>query len=212
MRPRKAGRPTQQTQARELLITHARDLFSMMPYDKVSTRLIASKAGVDIGLIRYYFANKAGLFEAMLRETLLPMKAQIALLVAESSHQHFADLLRTYYREMFSIPYFPKLIMQVMSTPGSDIKKQLMEKVMLDMTYPIQETLFEKLIERGVIREGMDPQLCKISYLSLMIFPFVAPPALLKVHGVELSQIFLERLAEHNIQLMEQGFIARDRI
>lgn len=204
---RKAGRPSQQTQAREQLITHARDLFSVMPYDKVSTRLIASKAGVDIGLIRYYFANKAGLFEAMLRETLMPMKAQLSLLVAESSHQNLTELMRTYYREMFNIPYFPRLIMQVMSAPGSDVKKQLIEKVMLDITRPIQETLFEKLLARGVIREGMDPQLCKISYLSLMIFPFVAPPALLKVHGIELSQAFLEKLVEHNIRLMEQGFI-----
>ncbi|EOW2075988.1 TetR/AcrR family transcriptional regulator [Vibrio mimicus] len=204
---RKAGRPSQQTQAREQLITHARELFSVMPYDKVSTRLIASKAGVDIGLIRYYFANKAGLFEAMLRETLMPMKAQLSLLVAESSHQNLTELMRTYYREMFNIPYFPRLIMQVMSAPGSDVKKQLIEKVMLDITRPIQETLFEKLLARGVIREGMDPQLCKISYLSLMIFPFVAPAALLKVHGIELSQAFLERLVEHNIRLMEQGFI-----
>ncbi|EMB49470.1 TetR family transcriptional regulator [Vibrio mimicus] len=204
---RKAGRPSQQTQAREQLITHARELFSVMPYDKVSTRLIASKAGVDIGLIRYYFANKVGLFEAMLRETLMPMKAQLSLLVAESSHQNLTELMRTYYREMFNIPYFPRLIMQVMSAPGSDVKKQLIEKVMLDITRPIQETLFEKLLARGVIREGMDPQLCKISYLSLMIFPFVAPPALLKVHGIELSQVFLERLVEHNIRLMEQGFI-----
>ncbi|ENM5799158.1 TPA: TetR/AcrR family transcriptional regulator [Vibrio mimicus] len=204
---RKAGRPSQQTQAREQLITHARELFSVMPYDKVSTRLIASKAGVDIGLIRYYFANKAGLFEAMLRETLMPMKAQLSLLVAESSHQNLTELMRTYYREMFNIPYFPRLIMQVMSAPGSDVKKQLIEKVMLDITRPIQETLFEKLLARGVIREGMDPQLCKISYLSLMIFPFVAPPALLKVHGIELSQAFLEKLVEHNIRLMEQGFI-----
>ncbi|TXY45439.1 TetR/AcrR family transcriptional regulator [Vibrio mimicus] len=204
---RKAGRPSQQTQAREQLITHARELFSVMPYDKVSTRLIASKAGVDIGLIRYYFANKAGLFEAMLRETLMPMKAQLSLLVAESSHQNLTELMRTYYREMFNIPYFPRLIMQVMSAPGSDVKKQLIEKVMLDITRPIQETLFEKLLARGVIREGIDPQLCKISYLSLMIFPFVAPPALLKVHGIELSQAFLEKLVEHNIRLMEQGFI-----
>ncbi|EMV4495729.1 TetR/AcrR family transcriptional regulator [Vibrio cholerae] len=206
---RKVGRPSQQTQARDQLIMHARELFSVMPYDKVSTRLIASKAGVDISLIRYYFANKAGLFETMLRETLLPMKAQLGVLVAESSHQNLTDLMRTYYREMFKIPYFPRLIMQVMNTPGSDMKKQLIEKVVLDITRPIQETLFEKLIERGVIRESMDPQLCKISYLSLMIFPFIAPPALLKIHGVELSQTFLESLVEHNIQLMEQGFITR---
>ncbi|EKF9266914.1 TetR/AcrR family transcriptional regulator, partial [Vibrio cholerae] len=43
----------------------------------------------------------------------------------------------------------------------------------------------------------------------LMIFPFIAPPALLKIHGVELSQTFLESLVEHNIQIMEQGFITR---
>ncbi|MDF4534196.1 TetR/AcrR family transcriptional regulator, partial [Vibrio parahaemolyticus] len=122
---RKVGRPSQQTQARDQLIMHARELFSVMPYDKVSTRLIASKAGVDISLIRYYFANKAGLFETMLRETLLPMKAQLGVLVAESSHQNLTDLMRTYYREMFKIPYFPRLIMQVMNTPGSDMKKQL---------------------------------------------------------------------------------------
>ncbi len=181
---RKVGRPSQQTQARDQLIMHARELFSVMPYDKVSTRLIASKAGVDISLIRYYFANKAGLFETMLRETLLPMKAQLGLLVAESSHQNLTDLMRTYYREMFKIPYFPRLIMQVMNTPGSDMKKQLIEKVVLDITRPIQETLFEKLIERGVIREGMDPQLCKISYLSLMIFPLSLRQPYLRFMGL----------------------------
>lgn len=35
---RKVGRPSQQTQARDQLIMHARELFSVMPYDKVSTR------------------------------------------------------------------------------------------------------------------------------------------------------------------------------
>ena len=45
----------------------------VMAYDKVSIRLIAQKAGVNSSLIRYYFGNKEGLFETMLRETLAPM-------------------------------------------------------------------------------------------------------------------------------------------
>ena len=55
---RKVGRPTKQTDARKLLIDSARDLFIVQSYDKVSTRLIATKAGVNVAMIRYYFGNK----------------------------------------------------------------------------------------------------------------------------------------------------------
>ncbi|MBU5233735.1 TetR/AcrR family transcriptional regulator, partial [Vibrio cholerae] len=83
---------------------------------------------------------------------------------------------------------------------------QLNEKWVLDITRLIEETLFEELNERSVIRESMDPQLCKISYLSVMIFPFIGPAALIRRHGVELSQTFLQSLDDHNGQLREQGF------
>lgn len=77
MTARKAGRPQKNLDVRQLLIEHARDLFVVQPYDKVSTRLIAERAGVNIAMIRYYFGSKAGLFEAMLRETLRPMQLQM---------------------------------------------------------------------------------------------------------------------------------------
>ncbi len=73
---RKVGRPRKQTDARQKLLEHARELFVVMPYDKVSTRLIAQRAGVNIAMIRYYFGNKEGLFETMVRETIAPMKKQ----------------------------------------------------------------------------------------------------------------------------------------
>ncbi|MBY7814058.1 TetR/AcrR family transcriptional regulator [Vibrio fluvialis] len=210
MSTRKAGRPQQPTDVRELLLQHARELFTVMDYDKVSTRLIAQKAQVDIGMIRYYFGSKGGLFETMLRETLAPMKEQIDHLLADSNHQNLTEVMRTYYREMIKVPHFPRLIMQVMQMPPSELQRQLIEKVILDVTKPVQDMMFQKLIQRGVVRPDVDPQLCRVSYISLMVFPFIAPRALLAVHGIELNEEFLDRLIEHNIRLMEQGFLIVD--
>ncbi|MBY8287820.1 TetR/AcrR family transcriptional regulator [Vibrio fluvialis] len=210
MSTRKAGRPQQPTDVRELLLQHAKELFTVMDYDKVSTRLIAQKAQVDIGMIRYYFGSKGGLFETMLRETLAPMKEQIDHLLADSNHQNLTEVMRTYYREMIKVPHFPRLIMQVMQMPPSELQRQLIEKVILDVTKPVQDMMFQKLIQGGVVRPDVDPQLCRVSYISLMVFPFIAPRALLAVHGIELNEEFLDRLIEHNIRLMEQGFLIVD--
>ncbi|MEZ9699330.1 TetR/AcrR family transcriptional regulator [Vibrio sp. 10N.261.46.E12] len=207
MTARKAGRPQKNLDVRQLLIEHARDLFVVQPYDKVSTRLIADRAGVNIAMIRYYFGSKAGLFEAMLRETLRPMQLQMQRLVEESSHENFLDLMRTYYKEMVKVPKFPRLIAQVMNMPPSEVQRELLEKVFHDVAKPAQDVIFEKLVAQGVLRKDMDPKLCRVSYISLMVFPFIAPPPLLAIHGIEINEEFLNRLIEHNIQLMTEGFI-----
>ena len=203
----KAGRPQKNREVRQRLIEHARDLFVVQPYDKVSTRLVAERAGVNIAMIRYYFGNKAGLFEAMLRETLRPMQQQMQKLIDESNHDNFLDLMRTYYKEMAKVPKFPRLVTQVMNMPPSEVQRELLEKVFIDIAKPAQDVIFEKLIDHGVLRKDMDPKLCRISYISLMVFPFIAPPPLLALHGIELNEDFLNRLIEHNIQLMSEGFV-----
>lgn len=204
---RRAGRPTQKIDARESLIFQARELFTILAYDKVSTRLVAQKAGVNVAMIRYYFGNKEGLFETMLRETLSPMQKQMQALVADSSEKNFLDLMRTYYREMIKVPQFPRLISQVMHMPPSKTQRKLLEKVFADISQPMQGIIFDKLVDSGVLRKGADPKLCRVSYISLMVFPFMAPPALLSMHGIELNEDFLNRLFEHNIQLMKHGFL-----
>tara|TARA_Y100001956_G_scaffold80460_1_gene95701 strand:+ start:3756 stop:4415 length:660 start_codon:yes stop_codon:yes gene_type:complete len=204
---RKVGRPSQKTDARESLIEHSRELFTVMPYEKVSTRLIAQRAGVNVAMIRYYFGNKEGLFETMLRETMAPMQVQMAKLRSNGSQANFLDIMRTYYREMIKVPQFPRLIMQVMNMSPSDTQRMLLEKVFLDVTQPMQNLMFERMTNSEILRPGVDPKLCKVSYISLMVFPFIAPPALLAIHGIELNEEFLDQLIEHNIEMMKYGFL-----
>ncbi len=208
---RKVGRPTSKTDARDRLMFHARELFMVMAYDKVSIRLIAQKAGVNSSLIRYYFGNKEGLFETMLRETLAPMFERMNALIESSDTESFLDLMRTYYREMNKLPQFPRLIAQVMYMPPSQTQRRLMEKVFKDVQTPMQGALTEKLTNSGILRPDMDPKLCRLSYISLVVFPFIAPPAMLYMHGIELNEEFLSKLLEHNIKLMSHGFLAAEQ-
>ena len=63
---RKVGRLSEKTDSRDKLIFHARELFTLMPYEKVSTRMVAKKAGVNVAMIRYYFGRHEGLAQVML--------------------------------------------------------------------------------------------------------------------------------------------------
>ncbi|BDR15873.1 hypothetical protein [Vibrio sp. STUT-A11] len=47
----------------------------------------------------------------------------------------------------------------------------------------------------------------KVSFISLMVFPFIAPQSLLAIHGIDLSEEFLNQLLEHNIKLMTNGML-----
>lgn len=195
---RKAGRPNVELNAREKLIECSRDLFTVLSYEKVSTRLIAKKAGVNSSMIRYYFGNKEGLFETMIRETLEPLKEKMQELVVLSSQSSLISMLRTYYKEMIKVPLFPRLMVQTMLLPPSDVQYQIMKSVFTELSEPMREVVFDKLIETGVIKEGMNPVLCRLSYVSLMVFPFITPPAIYSIHDVEFTEDFLLELFEHN--------------
>ena len=57
----------------ERLLAAARECFLADDYHKVTTRAIAEKAGANVSMIRYYFGNKEGLYEEMIRYTLTPL-------------------------------------------------------------------------------------------------------------------------------------------
>ncbi len=204
---RKAGRPRKQAQVREKLISQARDLFMVMPYDKVSTRLIAEKAGVNVAMIRYYFGSKEGLFETMIRESIQPLQLQMAHLVHSSGAETFTELMKFHYKTMLNTPLFPKLIARMMNMSESDLQRKIVEKVFEDVMKPARDLLFERLSEKGVLRADLSPELCKMTVFNLMMFPFIAPPSLLRSHGLELTESCLNQLLEHNIKVLSQGML-----
>lgn len=90
----------------ERLLRAALDCFLADDYHNVTTRRIAQQANANVSMIRYYFGNKEGLYEEMIRETLSPLLAVLdgPLL---SSVTGFTGFFQLYYDTMRQRPEFP---------------------------------------------------------------------------------------------------------
>lgn len=63
---RQRGRPPGRSNTRQAVLDAARRVFAEHGYQQASLRAIAAEAGVDAGMVRHFFGDKAGLFRAAL--------------------------------------------------------------------------------------------------------------------------------------------------
>ena len=172
---------------RSRLIRAALDCFLADDYHRVTTRLIAEAAGANASMIRYYFGNKEGLYEEMIRQTLNPMLDVLdgPMLASVTG---FTDFLRLYYDTMTARPEFPKLIQQLLErgrTRGarkvSDLKAQ------------------------GQIASGIDPDILRLAFVSLAMTPILLKGIFEEQMGRPMDAEFMDRLAAFNGHLFSAG-------
>ncbi|UXI00992.1 TetR/AcrR family transcriptional regulator [Photobacterium sp. TY1-4] len=204
----KAGRPVGGSDARARLIEAARQLFVALPYAKVSTRMVANRAEVNVALIRYYFGNKGGLFEAMLRESIAPIQTQLNQMIKAGNIHCIGELMRTYYRIMIPNPDLPKLIVRAMMLAPGDVQRQAIEAIFRDIAPLAQSLMLDQVQDQGLLRADVEPEMAKMTMISMMVFPFLAPPSLLGLHGITMDEDWLNDLADHNVNVLMQGVLA----
>lgn len=205
---RAPGRPQESVQVRDDLIHHARLLFIAHPYEKVSLRMVANNTGVNMAMIRYYFHNKAGLFETMLRETLSPMHNVFERIEVGSGADLLRQLMTHFYQVMSHHKNFPRLISRSMQLSKDMVARQIVEKLMLENMPLMQKKIRAALNSDGVLQSNANAQMSYFSFLNLMLFPFIAPPEMLKLHGINIDDDFLTNLLEHNIRLLDEGIFS----
>ncbi|MBO2590567.1 TetR/AcrR family transcriptional regulator [Shewanella algae] len=247
-----AGRPKGHSGARDALIEAARSCFTLKGYERVSTRELARKAGVDAAMIRYYFGSKAGLFEAMVRDTIAPVLEAFKHYNAAQSHQSASEgsanspepsnsrlelgnnslepskmsldsskkrpepgfggpfeLMQVYYRAMAANPALPGLIIQVLNHREGSEAFDALASVFSDMLSR-SRLWIRQLGQHQGLNPNLDPTLARLSFVSLMVFPLIAPAHLMRDFGVELNETWLKQLAEHNAKVLNQGLLRQD--
>ncbi|AZG73509.1 TetR/AcrR family transcriptional regulator [Shewanella livingstonensis] len=199
----KPGRPKGETQTRAALIDAAKGCFLHNSYDRVSIRELARRAGVDAAMIRYYFDSKAGLFETMVRETIAPV-ASVFRHDLNNQKDTPEALMRAYYRIMERAPALPRLIFQSLNQQDSDQAFTIVSNVIHEMIGYAGDWIKE-LSNQQKINPQLDPKWVRLSFLSLMVFPLIAPKVLLKELDLPLSESMLDQLLAHNMLVMNQG-------
>lgn len=187
---------------RERLLKAALDSFLSDDYHRVTTRLIAEKADTNISMIRYYFGNKEGLYEEMIRETLNPLLKVLDGQMLDSM-DGFKDFLLLYYETMTLHPEFPKLILKVLALnqgPGRRFIQQLLER---GRTRGAQK--MAELKSGGQISSSLDPDIVRMAFVSLAMMPMLLKDIFEEQIGRKMDDAFFEKLAAFNGHLFLAG-------
>lgn len=174
-------------------------------YHKVTTRQIAAKAGVNVSMIHYYFGNKEGLYEEMIRHTLAPL-LDVLDDPMPGTAQGFAGFLKLYYTTMSRHPEFPKLILKVLALnegPGRRFVQQLLERGRSQAIKTVQG-----FKAAGQAHPAADPDIIRMAFVSLAITPMLLKDIFEEQLAGEMDAHFLDRLAEFNACLISAGLAA----
>lgn len=184
------------------LIDAAMQCFLDDDYHRVTTRQIAAAADTNVSMIRYYFGNKEGLYEEMIRSTLKPLLDVLESSLL-SSTEGFSDYLRIYYRTMRENPRFPALVLKVLALnqgPGKRFVHQLLERGRQRGREKI-----ELLKQHGLVGPELDADVVRIAFVSLAMMPMLIKPVFEEQLEREMDEAFLEQLATLNGRLFSAG-------
>jgi len=187
---------------RERLLKAALDSFLSDDYHKVTTRLIAEKADANISMIRYYFGNKEGLYEEMIRDTMNPLLNVLDGQMLDSV-DGFKDFFNLYYETMSKRPEFPKLILKVLALnqgPGRRFIQQLLERGRTRGAKKVED-----MKSVGQIVPSLDPDIVRMAFVSLAMMPILLKDVFEEQMGRTMDADFLEKLAAFNGYLFSTG-------
>jgi AcrR family transcriptional regulator len=203
---RARGRPRTKgaEDVRDALLNASRDLFLRYGYRAVSSRQIATAAGANVAMIRYYFGGKPGLYKEMLQGVVQPMLARFSAMQTAGGSVELGDILSNHVRAIAANPWVVGIVLREVLSPEGPLRatfrKEAPEKFL-----PLVERVVRNAIVTGKIRQDLDPNLVVLSMASLAIFPFLAQPLTSQFFGVRADEEFLKRFLQHTTELLSWG-------
>jgi len=160
---------------RDKLIETAKELFLTKGVDRVGVREIATKAGINLSLMNYYFRSKEMLFEAIF-EMLVNEKA-IVLKQILNSEKPLEEKIRDYVYGYIDLLVEDQLLVSfVLSVIHRNNDKIASMKSIYNLyNTDIFAAQLKSEIEKGNVR-NVDPEQFYVNMISLILFPFSIKP------------------------------------
>ncbi len=138
----------------------------------------------------------------MIRETIKPLLDLFDGSVTSASGS-FGEFLRLYYDTMRKHPEFPKLILKVLALnrgPGRRFILQLLERGRTSGARKVEE-----LKAGGQIDAALNPDVVRMSFVSLAMTPILLKDIVEEQLGEPLDEAFFNELAAFNGKLLLAG-------
>ena len=198
------------------IINHAVELFAEKGFEGTSIRDLATRAGVNVAMINYYFGSKEKLFESLVEERASYSRGildEIAHNASYSAIEKIEHIIDAYINKLFTNRKFHRVLHQEMMLS----QRETLAQAIVEILYP------NTLIIRGVIEAGMEKGVFRKVYAPLVIASIVgtinqvllSKKMCIKLLDKESDYVpyedprFAERLSDHLKQLMRAHLLTQ---
>lgn len=177
----------------ERLLEAAFELFLHNDYNKVTTRLLAEKAGTSSSMIQYYFGGKQKLYEEMVRQQFKAIGRALEASYSEERGMDFKQLMLSYLEIHNKNPDFPAFITKILAYkngPGYMLFAEI-----LDNKRDLIEKLLKASQSKQLIDSSVEVDVLRILMMSLTVFPFLIKGVLEHSTRMDMDEALLEKVA-----------------
>jgi TetR/AcrR family transcriptional regulator len=179
----------------ERILAAAEEIFHVKGYDGTRMQEVADHAGINKGLLHYYFKTKDRLFEAIFSAAIHRMIGKIsAILEMELSlHEKIGMIVDQYMSLLLRNPLLPRFVFtELNKDPEAFVGKHIGQQGKSAFKHFADSV--EMGVEKGEIR-AVDPRHLFMNMMSMLVFPFIGRPMLQVVTGSD-SEAYKQLLKE----------------
>jgi len=185
---------------KQKILNSAINIFIEKGYSGARMRDISDEAGINKGLLHYYFKSKNVLFKEVLQLSAKDFFPKLgSILHSDKTFFEKIELIVDEYIEIVSKnPHFPPFIVNELNQNTNIFIDTLLETVGVpDRVFIF--SLIQDEIDKGTIRP-INPFQLIMDGLSLILYPFLVKPAIQKISGMSDKQFYdMMRLRKRTI-------------
>jgi AcrR family transcriptional regulator len=195
---------------KEKIINSARNVFIQKGFAGARMREIADRAGMNKGLLHYYFKSKENLHHAVVNEVVEGIIPHIgAILAGEAGFEtKLRKFIGFYIDFLIKNPWMPSFIINEMNMRGEEFAREIMIRNRIEPKTLLAQIETESM---NCNMRVVNPVQLLINISSLVVFPFIARPTLQAVMGIneekfgKLMEKRKEEVAEFIINAMSKS-------
>lgn len=158
------------------ILNAAREVFTRKGFAATRMQEIADQAGINKGLLHYYFRNKNKLFHAVFDEAFDQFILRINEVFAADMplFEKIDAFVSQYMAILIANPALPSFVINELNQKGEAFVKELMSRKNKPNPLPLIGQI-QMEVQAGRIR-AVNPFHLVLNMISLCVFPFVARP------------------------------------
>lgn len=169
-------------------------------------RHIAGEAGVTPALLHYYFADAAGLREAVIAERLMPVFVEVRDGVLGMPDATLREVLTTFIDgicgQVARHAWLPALWIREVVSEGGNLRELLVTRLAPEIA-SVMAARFEQEQAAGRLNAGLDPRLLMVSLVGLTLFPASGTPIWRALFDSD--DLGIDQIRTHALALLERG-------